>query len=605
METYIFPIPEIECMIFDYLNLRERYGLTFINKYFYESISSEPLHKEMKEFHRVNGNYGIKYLRRYIIIKSQYKSNNSTNNFYIACSTGLLLVAKYYLEDIYYQEKLSITRDKIFSTRLRNSILPIVCENGHFEILKWLEKIDHEPEFYIYESSFVSSCLGGHLEIAKYLYSKNKECMLDYDPVNSYIFSQSCANGHLDIIEYLVSISNLSYIHANNEAAFRRSCENGHIGVVKYLISLDGKINIHTMDEAAFRMSCRNGHLDVAKYLISLDGKIDIRTIGYYAFKKSCKNGHINVVKYLVSLMNQDKRSVSLNPSKNANHFRNYIVKFGCFKACRNGHIEIVKYLLSINNNINIYEVFYKSCIYGHIEIAKCLFHRKNFVRKNQINNLNWLMNSDLFVKSCENGHIEIVKLLYELINKIRHMISLNLNYHLAFTKSCINGHSEIAKLIYQTSSIFGWKFECGSFSGYITCKRHNDLETTKFIYSLNKKLPTHEKMTQLFQLSCEYGNLEMAKWIYYKCLHSSAKINIKQNNDIAFRMSCENGHIEVAKWLYSIDNKINHFADDKYAFQKSCTYDHTEVARWLVTICPDKYYVSIINNKIYEWKLL
>ena len=55
-------------------------------------------------------------------------------------------------------------------------------------------------------------------------------------------------------------------------------------------------------------------------------------------------------------------------------------------------------------------------------------------------------------------------------------------------------------------------------------------------------------QMIDAFRYSCDYGNIEIAKWLY-----SLGNVNIHANNDYAFRYSCDNGHIEIAKWLYSL----------------------------------------------------
>jgi len=59
--------------------------------------------------------------------------------------------------------------------------------------------------------------------------------------------------------------------------------------------------------------------------------------------------------------------------------------------------------------------------------------------------------------------------------------------------------------------------------------------------------------MQDSFLKACCTGKLEEAQELYI-----NNKINIRVKNDEAFRFACEYGHIEIAKWLFNLDNKIN-----------------------------------------------
>lgn len=65
-------------------------------------------------------------------------------------------------------------------------IFKTVCENGHFEIAKWLYKT------YIRES-----------------YKKidiHVSCEINISEDNDYIFKNSCKNGHIDVAKWLCSL---------------------------------------------------------------------------------------------------------------------------------------------------------------------------------------------------------------------------------------------------------------------------------------------------------------------------------------------------------------------------------------------------------------
>ena len=65
----------------------------------------------------------------------------------------------------------------------------------------------------------------------------------------------SCLNGHIEIAKWLYSFGGVN-IHANNDDAFRWSCDNGNIEIAKWLYSLGG-VNIHANNDYVFKYSNR------------------------------------------------------------------------------------------------------------------------------------------------------------------------------------------------------------------------------------------------------------------------------------------------------------------------------------------------------------
>jgi len=156
-------------------------------------------------------------------------------------------------------------------------------------------------------------------------------------------------------------------------------------------------------------------------------------------------------------------------------------------------------------------------------------------------------------------------------------------------------------------------------------------LDVTKWLYSLEDKPDIHIDNERPFILACLNGKIEIVKWL---CLLED-KPNIHANNDKAFRLACSNGHIEIAKWLMTLEDKPNIHANNDKAFSNTCKYGYLEFAQWLYnledksdihanndeafrnacynrrinivewlsTICDD-YYIEIENNIIKNWKI-
>jgi hypothetical protein len=101
-------------------------------------------------------------------------------------------------------------------------------------------------------------------------------------------------------------------------------------------------------------------------------------------------------------------------------------------------------------------------------------------------------------------------------------------------------------------------------------------IEVAKWLYSLGGI--SISSINRAFCYSCEDGKLEVAKWLF----DLDKQINIHADNDYAFKMACMNGHINVSKWLYSLNNKIDIHIDNDFAIKMSYKEGHIEMVQWL-----------------------
>jgi ankyrin repeat protein len=101
----------------------------------------------------------------------------------------------------------------------------------------------------------------------------------------------------------------------------------------------------------------------------------------------------------------------------------------------------------------------------------------------------------------------------------------------------------------------------------------------------------------QLFRTACEYGRLDIAKWL----LQIKPDINISADDDEAFQCACGNGHLDVAKWLLQIKPNIDISINNDEAFRYACEDGHLDVAKWLLQIKPN-IYISTNNDYAFRW---
>ena len=121
-----------------------------------------------------------------------------------------------------------------------NEDFKALCERSEKKIAEWMYN-DLAKKYYFEidihcdgDYAFRHSCENGHFEIAKWLYSLrgvNIPCFGDY------AFRAGCENGHLEIAKWLYSHGGVD-IHSNYNYEFRFSCYNGHKHVSKWLYSL-------------------------------------------------------------------------------------------------------------------------------------------------------------------------------------------------------------------------------------------------------------------------------------------------------------------------------------------------------------------------------
>jgi len=141
-------------------------------------------------------------------------------------------------------------------------------------------------------------------------------------------------------------------------------------------------------------------------------------------------------------------------------------------------------------------------------------------------------------------------------------------------------------------------------------CK-NNNLKSIERIMLFN--IPSKAIINYGFELTCENGHLEIAKWFYY-----NVRSNIIRIIE-GYLMACINGHLEVAKWLY-FEEKLNIPTLNDTIFMSTYTARimiiikdrgfvkeikrNIELVKWLTTIC-DNYYVEIEDEKIISCKIL
>lgn len=269
--TFLLPIINIEVELLNYLDpIIDFQQLAMINRYYYNIVINNPVFNKFKDFITETKENEI---FMFDLDEDLYNSKNISKNFIIACKYNYLSIAQY------------ISFHKNYSS-------------------------------YDSEIGFKWSCLNGHIDVCKWLYSMSIQMK---DPINihtcnEYPFRWSCTKGHIDVSKWLFDLSikmdSPINIHADNEYPFRWSCSENHLEVAKWLyelsISINSPIDIHVCNEYAFRHSCIKGNYEVSKWLYQLGNDIgspiNIRMYDDEVFVNSCKNGDFIIANWLCSI---------------------------------------------------------------------------------------------------------------------------------------------------------------------------------------------------------------------------------------------------------------------------------------------------------------
>lgn len=181
------------------------------------------------------------------------QSSISKNKLFIdACKNGLIYLA-FELMDTVDQE----TFINAFGR---------ACVGGHLEMVKFLWSVKGEYKVSLLDS-FKNVCTFNRLALAKWLWELNEPELLNHDHLY-ILFVCACRRGFYDLAKWIWSISNID--HESKICAFKLACESGNNELVKWFIDV---LNVdHCLgNHFAIRTSFLYNNVEMLKYLLKLD----------------------------------------------------------------------------------------------------------------------------------------------------------------------------------------------------------------------------------------------------------------------------------------------------------------------------------------------
>lgn len=187
-----------------------------------------------------------------------------------------------------------------------------------------------------------------------------------------------------------------------------------------------------------------------------------------------------------------------------------------------------------------------------------------------------------------------------------------------------MSGYSTFSKKMIDMNIPFNKKQKL-----FDTSCRYGHLDIAKWLYSSNyEKIKTYFNVCETFSLCCKHGNLDVSKWLYSICKKYISKKKMRDIfmdnfyiNDLdfsewlysidtnivddhlieeLFHDTCrfyDDTAMNKVVWLYSLNNNINIHDNDDRDFVESCSLGNTNIVEWLYSIGQDKINIHAHYN--------
>ncbi|XP_048254583.1 transient receptor potential cation channel subfamily A member 1-like [Haliotis rufescens] len=191
--------------------------------------------------------------------------------------------------------------------RQGNNILHYTCAGGHVEMVQYvlsLNKVDINSRGHHRWTSVMVAARLGNREMFDLLISKGCDVSNGYGCTN--ILHAACIGGHLEIVKYVIS---LDLVDINSRKGFGKtplmvSALRGDKDVFDFVLSKGGNMSMVTKRGMnILHLVCQKGNLDMVKFILSKDLlEINVRTNeGVTATLIAKRKKNIELYDFLVS----------------------------------------------------------------------------------------------------------------------------------------------------------------------------------------------------------------------------------------------------------------------------------------------------------------
>lgn len=235
------------------------------------------------------------------------------------------------------------------------------------------------------------------------------------------------------------------------------------------------------------------------------------------------------------------------------------------------------------------------------IKLFKCnLFNRKININFNNTNILNLI--NDLSKHQLYTININTLNLFLEYYDKIKYKINVN-----EVKEFVENNQLEINydSLYFSANSITKDIFDYLRTKSNIDLKQQNedlllqvcmndDVEFAKYLMTI-ETFDIRINNDNIFCQSCNYGALNILKWLYPQL----ENLDIKAKYEYGICGACAGGYLDVAQWLMEIIPDLDIKVDNDYCMVQAVEEGYHDIIDWIMKIEPDRYVIEY--NEEYE----
>lgn len=391
-------------------------------------------------------------------------------------------------------------------------------------------------------------CYYGSWRIINYVLKHNEHKLIKG-------FDLACLGGHLDVVKFLIEKDLIPIIDTippgkattktyNFDNGLGNACMKNHTAIINLLLEKGTNINI------GITMACKYGHLELVRMLLD---KCETLTTELYSIflHWACSGGHLNVVKFIIekSKITVDWNDCLLNT---------------CYAGCGGNHIDhngqklLVEYCVA-NGATNFQSGFMNACAGAQLELVNMYLGKQYIYDWNKAmetvcgNGLSCVASEDTrltivnlilakgannyvdcFISACKKNYVKIAKLM------IYHMTDMSVvNFNNVFCDACFNNCPNIIKFLMESYSTKITDWERGmndacNFKNKKIIKLLTNEAYEHYNFDICTVYANVRRQTKIIELFQTKGTFDKSKihWMCQDCLYRR-KPFIKSKKDV------------------------------------------------------------------------